>query len=370
MGKFPKLSSQQQLIIHRQFLDAAQDAVEVGDVVEVRKQFQTEHLHQADLDDSLRLALVEGQIKSEIVQCLLELGANPNTISLSWVKEGVPLDVLKGMVRWGYDVKEKAREFLVKNLANRELVEWVLQQGVDPNLNPDHEYYPGSATCDGSNRDDTIEVLNEAAALGCTAIFDLLVNHGADPSRTIALHKVSRCEDPLLVKAMIKHLVEVYHLDINANDLCGGLRSFHGLGDTPCNSGSPLACAVRRGNAAAVEALLKHGADIDNESGLLTRHEPGVLVYGNAKGCLVRVAVNVGSLPIIKCLLEAGADASVGYAQAMRLNRFGIDRKEAINLCQEFNGCLYEGDNGLESGDGDKWGLEIRWGEIIRYRRG
>ncbi|KAH6665756.1 hypothetical protein B0J14DRAFT_643556 [Halenospora varia] len=176
MGKSPTLGAQQQLKIHRQALDAAQDAVEAGDIAEIRRHFQTGHLHQTDLDDSLRMATVEGQIRIEIIQCLLELGANPNTIFLSWVEEGVPLDVLQSMVTWGYHLKEKAREFLV-NLANRGLVEWVLQQGVDPNLNPDYRYHTEAIGLESrapSNRDDTVKVLNEAAALGSIATFDLL----------------------------------------------------------------------------------------------------------------------------------------------------------------------------------------------------
>jgi hypothetical protein len=78
------------------------------------------------------------------------------------------------------------------------------------------------------DRDDTVKVLNKAAAQGNIEMFDHLVGRGADPSRSITLHTATQCEDPVKTVAMITHLIEKYRFDVNADEECGGLRSSFG----------------------------------------------------------------------------------------------------------------------------------------------
>lgn len=105
---------------------------------------------------------------------------------------------------------------------------------------------------------------------------------------------------------MIAHLIEKYHFNVNADDSCGGLRDF--CGDPPM---TPLDEACSNRNAAAVEALLKHGA------------EPGDGPLSSAVHC--------NTIPEIRLLLDAGADPTRGCNYAVRGNKL-----ESAKICLEY----------------------------------
>ncbi|KAH8647551.1 hypothetical protein BGZ60DRAFT_437869 [Tricladium varicosporioides] len=223
-----------------------------------------------------------------------------------------------------------------------DLYEWILNQDVDPNINPDllnRSYELSSGASSDNIGEDTVEALNDAAALGDIEIFDLFVKHGAVASNSIALRKVSLCDDPIAATAMVDHLVEKYKFDVNADDTCGGLRWDLDLGETPAIWGSPLDCAVKHGNAAVVGALLKHKANIANCYGSPQGDEINWDEF--SKGCLLHMAINTGSIEIVKYLLDA-------------------DRSYIGKLCETYGGKFLEDtDIDKDKYDPAKYGVSI-----------
>lgn len=143
----------------------------------------------------------------------------------------------------------------------REVLDWLLDQGLDINAG-------GNRSLKGRDklyRDNTVAVLNETAAAGDIELFDYLVSRGAKPSQSNALHHAVGCKDAAKGVAMISHLIDTYHLDVNADDSCGGLNE---LVQYSMHSGSPLYCAVTSGNVAAAGVLLKNGARSGKFGGL------------------------------------------------------------------------------------------------------
>lgn len=115
----------------------------------------------------------------------------------------------------------------------REILDWLLDQGVD--INKPTKRSRGGLNIAQDKFDRTLR------ATGDIKLFDHLVARGADPSRSIALHHSTRCADPKMTKAMMSHLVKKYHFDINANENSGGERYFvHGN----LELGPPLHCAI------------------------------------------------------------------------------------------------------------------------------
>lgn len=107
--------------------------------------------------------------------------------------------------------------------------------------------------------DETNQCLNEAAAQGSIEIFSYLVSRGADPRRSIALHRVARCiSDPEAARKMAEYLIDTHGFDPNTDDECGGLRMVmtvvHG------EEGTPLEYAMGHRNLAAAKALVAKGA--------------------------------------------------------------------------------------------------------------
>jgi hypothetical protein len=162
-------------------------------------------------------------------------------------------------------------------------------------------------------------VLNAAALCGDINTFDHLVDRGAIPSRSNALHNAARCEDPAKAVAMIIHLIEKHHLDPNVDDECNGLNELVGVGyRTP---GNPLNYAIGKSNIAAVEVLLKYGADASNS---------------------LHTAIYEQQGPALKLLLEGGGRSTESLGIAIT-----EDFLEGAELCLQYganpaNGELYE----------------------------
>ena len=60
---------------------------------------------------------------------------------------------------------------------------------------------------------------------------------------------------------MISYLIKMHHLDVNGSDQCGGLNELDRCNFTD-SLGSPLNYAIKWSNLAAIETLLKCGAEI------------------------------------------------------------------------------------------------------------
>ena len=88
----------------------------------------------------------------------------------------------------------------------------------------------------GGGKDYSLEVLNRAAAQGNVELFRHLVHRGADPSRSLALHRASEHKNAIELEAMIDCLLDRYNFDMEADN-----RDFLKTGPRP-NLGTPIAC--------------------------------------------------------------------------------------------------------------------------------
>jgi hypothetical protein len=232
----------------------------------------------------------------------------------------------------------------------RQALDWLLDQGVDINLTDTERTDTGQRP--GQCHDYSIKVLNNVAANGDIELFDHLVARGADPQRSMALHCASKCHDSLKATAMIDHLLDVHHMDIEADN--EKLRDFfHAAGD----SGTPLNCAVYYHNLPALRRLLERGA------------APDKALYAT-----IDPVIDDPWPPGLAPLLDAGADADDALERAVNFLRFeaaeicvekGANVSKALKKQQAWLTRFEQGENadaeGEVSGDEAYW-LEI-WSE-------
>jgi hypothetical protein len=196
--------------------------------------------------------------------------------------------------------------YLRDAIGQREILDWLLDQGLDIN-GPTNEIL--SCANGTTARDNTVLVLNLAAYYGDIDLFDHLVARGANPSHSIALHYATKSDN---APAMIAHLIDKYQFDVNADYSCGGLNELTVWGDGP--SGSPLNYAVEYNNLPAAEALLKYGAEI---------------------GGAPSIAICKEFAPILKLFLDKGTDPTEALDTAARR-----DFIEGCQLCLENGGDI------------------------------
>jgi hypothetical protein len=158
------------------------------------------------------------------------------------------------------------------------------------------------------SRNFSLELLNKVAASGDIEYFDHLVSRGANPHKSLALHSACKCKDPEQTTAMIKHLLDVHHMNIEA-DIEDFRDYFHASADT----GTPLNAAVHRQNMPSLLALLKRGAD------------PNKAIWQS----ISRVIVTPW-LPAVGPLLDAGADPTDAFEDAVDHTNFA-----AAQVCLE-----------------------------------
>jgi hypothetical protein len=190
---------------------------------------------------------------------------------------------------------------------SKEDLDWLLDQGVDVSLTDPHRQDNGF-NLGGGERDHSLKVLNNIAKNGDIELSDHIVSRGADPLRSMSLHAVSRCRDVDKMAAMIDHLLDHYHMDIEANN--EDLRDFFGA--VP-DSGSPLMCAIFHENVAAVRKLLDRGAELKWS----VKQAIGDCMYG-------------GFLPALGPLLDGGADVDQAFRYAVSRNNV-----DAAKMCLE-----------------------------------
>jgi ankyrin repeat protein len=178
---------------------------------------------------------------------------------------------------------------------DQEALDWLLDHGADINrTDEDRE------DCDFYRRlyghqDYSLKVLNLIAGRGDIQLFNHLVSRGADPRLSIALHRASKCQDAATCIAMIDNLLDTHHMDIEADN-----EIFRNRMDFSPDSGTPLNCALYYKNIAAINHLLKRGANPESA----VSHSIGTVYhYGEF-------------LPALGPLLDAGADADAALELA------------------------------------------------------
>jgi len=122
-------------------------------------------------------------------------------------------------------------------------LDWMLDQGVnitrtDIHTTDNGSRLPHNGRGQGSF-DYSLKILNNIAERGDIQLFDHIVSRGADPLRSLALHRASKCADSEKSIAMIDHLLDQHHMDIEANS-----QVLRPLIHYPGDSGTPLVCAV------------------------------------------------------------------------------------------------------------------------------
>ena len=118
-------------------------------------------------------------------------------------------------------------------------------------------------------------------------MFNDLVSRGADPRLSIALHRASKCQDAATCIAMIDNLLDQHNMDIEGDN-----EVFRNRIDYSADSGTPLNCALCYKNIAAINHLLKRGANPESA----VSHSVGTNYW------------RTGFLPALGPLLDAGAD--------------------------------------------------------------
>jgi hypothetical protein len=177
---------------------------------------------------------------------------------------------------------------------SREIIDWMLDYGVDINRT-DYRRTDEGERLAGPN-DTSLKVLNGVAARGDIGLYDHLIVRGADQSRSLALHCASRCKDTEKSTAMIDHLLDRYHMDIEFDNEV--LRNHF---DTVGDSGTPLESAVYHQNLPAVHKLLARGA----------QPRPAMA------GAIGHYKFMEGYLPALCPLLDAGLDLGEAFNWAV-----------------------------------------------------
>lgn len=138
-------------------------------------------------------------------------------------------------------------------MGDEALVRWLLHQGANPNLGE-----PSPAKNDDPNAyQQSGDALNEAARQSSIEIVDLLLEHGAVLSNSVALHAAAGSQNSDAERVpMLSHLLDL-GLDVNVIDESQGIYS----------RGTPLWYAVSAGMIERARFLMKNGADPHRKGG-------------------------------------------------------------------------------------------------------
>ena len=213
-------------------------------------------------------------------------------------------------------------------------------------------------------RDYSLKVLNKIAASGDIELFDHIVSRGADPQRSIALHRASKCRDPEKSVAMIDHLLDKHHMDIESKG-----EDFHTLIDS-IDAGTPLNRAVHYRNLAAVKHLLKRGAQ-PRDAADQAAGQWGIKPFLPALGPLLdagadpddalEVAVYTDNIEAAEICLKAGADPrKIISSQEARAARLAARPKILPDDKKEFWDREHPSDNDSYAGWDDEMECLLR----------
>ncbi|KAI1211529.1 ankyrin repeat-containing domain protein [Annulohypoxylon truncatum] len=265
-------------------MEDLQNALNGGDYDQVADAFKTKRLTSRSAVPLLHHAIAKSL--PQAVAFLLQQGVRPVVFQISPLAKCRSIEIFELLEQAGWPIKTKGHLILTQALDSREVVDWLLDQGAQLNF-PQSEL---RTDLKKGEQDDTLAVLNEAAAQGNIDMFDYLVSRGADPQKCLALHYATfyKPQDPAQVEFNIAHLLQRYDYDVNGDDTCGGLVKLSDFTYTG-REGPPLRWAVYHDNLPAVESLLRHGA------------EPSAALL---------VAVERDNLEALKLLLGAGGNAT------------------------------------------------------------
>lgn len=189
-----------------------------------------------------------------------------------------------------------------------EILDWMLDQGADiSRTDESRSTARGRHRMEGGGKDHSSEVLNRAATQGNVELFEHPIRRGPEPSRSLALHRVSECNHAAKMVAMIDFLLDKHHFDIEADN-----RQFLKTGPRP-DLGTRLRVALYNKNVDAVRHLLERGAD--PESGIR-------IAIGSS------IIIREGWLPALDALLDARANVDHAFNQAVKLAKV-----EAAKVC-------------------------------------
>ena len=178
----------------------------------------------------------------------------------------------------------------------------------------------------------------------------------------MSLHRASKCQDARKSIAMIDHLLEKHHMDIEANN-----DDMRDKIDHSDDSGTPINCAVYYRNLAAVNHLLKRGAkpsDAAYQSAGrrwgATAYEPflpalGPLLDAGANpDRTLRIAVYIDNIEAARICLKAGADPrEIISSQEARAARLAA-RPEVCSDDDEYWDEEHPSDNDSDAGWDDE----------------
>ena len=198
----------------------------------------------------------------------------------------------------------------------------MLDHGADISRTDTGRLYNGFNLAIGSS-DNSLHLLNIVAANGDIDLFDHLVSRGADPSRSLALHAASKCQDHEKSMVIVCHLLDKHNMDINVDD-----ETFRDTFNGVFDEGSPMCSAVINHNLAVLRKLLHRGASfsgprswpvshaVEAEDGFLPALEP--LLRGGADPTrALKTSVREMNLEAAKTCLKFGADPTPTLAQAL-----------------------------------------------------
>ncbi|KAI1089760.1 hypothetical protein F5B19DRAFT_465785 [Rostrohypoxylon terebratum] len=314
-------------------MEDLQKALDVGDYGRVADAFETKRLTSRSAVPLLYHAISKSL--PQAVAFLLQQGVRPIVFQIGPLTKCRSIDVFDQLEQAGWPIKAKGHLILIKAFDSREVVDWLLDHGVQLNF-PQSEL---RTDLKKGERDDTLGVLNEAAAQGNTEMFDYLVSRGANPQQCLALHYATlhKPQDSAQVEASISHLLQRYNYDVNGDDTCGGLVKLSDFTDVSWQ-GPPLRWAVYHDNLPAVKSLLSHGAEAsaallvaierDNLDALNLLLEAG----GNATDAC-KIAATRSKIDAARICLEHGADPKPALARDAEL-------AEAESTYKPMNGAM------------------------------
>jgi ankyrin repeat protein len=166
--------------------------------------------------------------------------------------------------------------------------------------------------------DASLHLLDKVAALGDVELFNKLVSLGADPLKSEALHRASKCHDEAKSIAMVSCLIDRHRMSLKAELHAGYCDVF----DRGAENGTPLCSAIYNRNMPVVAELVRRSKSEDLWSSISTAvggpriqyNEPALLLLLDLGGVdsqkVLYEAILRDNFRAATISLEHGADAS------------------------------------------------------------
>jgi hypothetical protein len=229
-----------------------------------------------------------------------------------------------------------------RDFANRpEVLDYLLSQGSDVTRTDCRREYNGRNVIPG-RIDTSLHLLDQVAALGDVNLFNKLVSLGADPLKSEALHRASKCHDEAKSVAMISCLIDRHNMSMEVK-----LHAAYTNGlDTGPERGTPLCSAIYNRNLPVAAELLRRSKKDDLWSAIVTAmggsrvqyNEPALHLLLDHGGLdlqkVLDEAIHCDNLRAATVSLEHGADAAFVLREQLQQNE--------LALAQELNPPAYK----------------------------